>query len=97
MKIAKEISTYCPYCNKHTVHVVKSIIGPKPANPSRGMSVSNRRHNRKIKGYVGKVKAKTPVKKLAKKQKALLECKECHKSIQRVFGNRTKKKLEIKR
>ncbi|MGI0141071.1 MAG: 50S ribosomal protein L44e [Candidatus Micrarchaeales archaeon] len=97
MKIVKEINTYCPYCNKHTVHVVTKILAAKAANPSRGMSISNRRHNRKIKGYVGKVKAKTPVKKLGKRQKAMLQCKECHKSIEKVFGNRTKKKLEIKR
>lgn len=97
MKIAKEMSTYCPYCNKHTEHTVKSVINPKPANPSRGMSISNRRHNRKIKGYVGKVKAKTPVKKLGKHQKVLLICKECNKGIERVIGGRTKKKLEIKR
>lgn len=97
MKIQKEIMTYCPYCNKHTVHVVKSVVSPKPANPSRGMSLGNRRHERKLKGYVGKIKAKTPVKKLGKRQKVLLECKECNKKIERIFGNRTKKKIEIKR
>lgn len=97
MKIQKEIMTYCPYCNKHTLHTVTGIVGPKPANPNRGMSLGNRRHERKIRGYVGKVKAKTPVKKLSKRQKALLECKECHKKIERVYGGRTKKKLEIKR
>jgi len=97
MKITKELMAYCPYCNKHTEHTVMKVQAAKPANPSRGMSVSNRRHNRKIRGYVGKVKAKTPVKKLGKKQKAILQCKECKKSIERVFGNKTKKKLEIKR
>ncbi|MDE1825216.1 MAG: 50S ribosomal protein L44e [Candidatus Micrarchaeota archaeon] len=97
MKIQKEIRTYCPYCNKHTVHTIKHIVSPKPANPTRGLSMSNRRHERKIKGYVGKVKAKTPKKKLGTRQKVTMECKDCHKSIERVIGGRTKKKLEIKR
>ena len=97
MKIQKEIMTYCRYCNKHTQHTVAKVLASKPTNPSRGMNIQNRRHERKIKGYVGKVKAKTPVKKLSKRQKAILECKECHKSEERIFGNRTKKKLEIKR
>ena len=97
MKIPKEITTYCPYCNKHTVHISKSVVTAKPANPTRGMSLSNRRRARKLKGYVGKVKGKTPVKVLGRRQKVLLECKECHKSIERVFGGRTKKKIEIKR
>ncbi len=92
MKIAKQISAFCPYCNKHTPHSVK-LYSKKP---QRGNSVGNRRHNRKIKGYVGKVKAETPKKKLAKRQKAVLECATCHKKIERVFGNRTKKKLELK-
>lgn len=97
MKIQKEIMTYCPWCNKHTTHVVKQVVSPKPQNPSRGLSVSNRRRERKLKGYIGKVKGKTPKKKLSNRQKVTLQCKDCHKSVERVFGNRTKKKLEIKR
>ncbi|MDE1855683.1 MAG: 50S ribosomal protein L44e [Candidatus Micrarchaeota archaeon] len=96
MKLQKEIRTFCPYCNKHTVHIAKSVVAAKPAT-TRGLSLSNRRRERKLKGYVGKVKGKTPVKVLGRRNKVLLECKECHKSIERVFGGRTKKKLEIKR
>jgi large subunit ribosomal protein L44e len=93
MKLEKELVTYCPYCNKHTTHTVKLYV----KKATRGLSVSTRRHERKIRGYVGKVKASTPVKKLGKRQKAILECKECGKKIERIFGGRTKKKLEIKR
>ncbi|MDE1761947.1 MAG: 50S ribosomal protein L44e [Candidatus Micrarchaeota archaeon] len=97
MKIQKDINTYCPYCNKHTPHVVKTVLSAKPVNPSRGLSVNIRRFERKHRGYIGKVKGKTPKKKLSQRQKIILECNTCHKKIERVMGNRTKKKLEIKR
>lgn len=93
MKIQKEIITYCPYCNKHTPHIVKMVS----KRAMRGLSLQNRRHERKIRGYVGKVKAKTPVKKLAKRQVILLECRVCGKIVERTLGVRTKKKIEIKR
>ncbi|MGC8538361.1 MAG: 50S ribosomal protein L44e [Candidatus Micrarchaeia archaeon] len=92
MELPKQISAYCPKCNKHTVHNVK--LYSKKA--SRELSVGERRHERKLRGYVGKIKASTPVKKLAKKQKVLLECTVCHRVTERVFGARTKKKLEVK-
>ncbi len=93
MKIAKDINAYCPYCNKHTPHLVKNVQKSK----QRGLSKATRRHNRAIRGYVGSVELKLHPKKLGKRQKVLLECKTCKKSVERVFGKRTKKKLEIKR
>ncbi|MEM3791468.1 MAG: hypothetical protein QXL16_01940 [Candidatus Micrarchaeaceae archaeon] len=93
MKINKEINTYCPYCNKHTPHTVRLAS----RGPQRGLSKGTRRHERAIKGYVGSVEPKPSNKKLGKKQKAVLECKVCKKSVERVFGMRTRKKLEIKR
>ncbi|MCL5008646.1 MAG: 50S ribosomal protein L44e [Candidatus Marsarchaeota archaeon] len=93
MKIANTINTFCPYCNKHTLHVVKNVSKGK----QRGLSKATRRHNRAIKGYVGSVEPKIHPKKLGKKQKVLLECKVCKKNVERTFGRRTKKKLEIKR
>jgi len=93
MKIQKEIMAYCPYCNKHTLHIVK-LYSKKP---ERWLNVGKRRHNRAIKGYVGSVEPKIHPKKLGKKQKLLLECTVCHKTVERVIGKRTKKKIEIKR
>lgn len=92
MKIAKEINTYCRNCNQHTEHIVKNVS----KGSQRGLSKATRRHNRAIKGYVGSVELKIHPKKLGKKQKVLLECKKCKKQSERVFGKRTKKKIEIK-
>ncbi|MGC8710169.1 MAG: 50S ribosomal protein L44e [Candidatus Micrarchaeia archaeon] len=93
MKIQKEVMAYCPYCNKHTKHTVK-IYSKKP---ERWLNVGSRRHARAIKGHVGSVEPKAHPKKLGKKQKVLLTCTVCNKSIERVLGKRTKKKVEIKR
>ena len=93
MKIAREISTFCRYCNKHTKHTVK-IYTKKPAS---GLSIGTRRHNRAIRGYVGSIEPKIHPKKLGKKQKVMLQCTACKKVSERVLGLRTKKKIEIKR
>ena len=93
MKIENEINTYCPYCNKHTLHKVKFTS----KNAQRGQTVGTRRHHRAIKGYVGSAETRLKPKKLGKRQKVLLECKVCKKSVERIFGQRTKKKIEIKR
>ena len=91
MKIAKEMNTFCPKCNKHTLHKVK-MYSKKPAG---GMKVGNRRHNRKLKGYIGKVKGPVTPKKVGKSQKILLECKECDYKVERVLGSRTRKRVEF--
>ncbi len=92
MEIKKEIMTYCPSCNKHTLHTVRLFA----KKTQRGLSKATRRHNRAIKGYVGSVEPKIHPKKLGKRQVALLTCKECKYTITRTLGGRTKKKLEIK-
>jgi large subunit ribosomal protein L44e len=93
MKIEKEMNVYCPYCNKHTLHAVKM---PKK-NTQRGFSIGTRRHMRAIKGYVGSVEVKLRNKKIGKKQKVMLECKICKKSVERVVSGKAKKKIEIKK
>lgn len=92
MKIQKQIMAYCPKCNKHTPHTVRM----PSKGPQRALSKATRRHNRAIKGYVGSVEPKIHPKKLGKRQKVLLECKECKYVIEKKFGSRTKKKIEIK-
>ena len=91
MEIKKEIMTYCPKCNKHTIHIAKM----PSKGPQRTLSKATRRHNRAIKGYVGSVEPKTPTKKLGKRQVVLLQCKECKFIVSRTFGGRTKKKIVI--
>ncbi len=83
---------YCPKCNKHTLHNVRTVS----KGPQRALSKATRRHNRAIRGYVGSVEPKIHTKKLGKRQKVLIECKECKYTIEKRFGSRTKKKIEIK-
>jgi large subunit ribosomal protein L44e len=92
VKIQKQINAYCPKCNKHTLHTVRMVS----KGPQRAMSKATRRHDRAIKGYVGSVEPKIHPKKLGKRQKVLLECKECKYLVEKRFGSRTKKKIEIK-
>lgn len=92
MKISKEINAYCPNCNMHTPMIVKVASRGK----QRGLGKATRRHNRAIKGYIGSVELKIHPKKLGKRQKVVLECTKCKKMTERVLGNRTKKKIEIK-
>lgn len=92
MKINKEIMSYCRFCNKHTRHTLKNYN----KKATSGLSVGTRRHNRAIKGYVGSVEPKIHPKKLGKRQKVILECSVCKKSSERIFGRRTKKKIEMK-
>ena len=92
MKIQKTIMTYCPKCNKHTLHTVKNVS----KGPQRPMSKATRRHNRAIRGYVGSVEPKIHPKKLGKRQAVLLECKECKFIVGRTLGSRAKKKIELK-
>ncbi len=92
MEMVKEVRTFCPKCNKHTVHTAKLYAG----KAERGLSMGTRRSQRKRKGYFGKVKGQATRIKTSKRQKILLQCKECGYTIERVMGTRTKKKLEIK-
>ena len=93
MKIQKEITTYCAYCNKHTPHSVKVYS----SKPEQWMNVGRRRHERAIRGYVGKVEPSAHSKKTGKRQKVILTCSVCKKSEERVLGQRAKKKIEIAR
>ena len=92
MEIAREITTFCPKCNKHTVHAVK-IISSK--GQQRTLSKATRRHNRALRGYVGKVKGAKHSKKLGQHQVVLLTCKVCKFVVKRTLGGRTRKKLEL--
>ncbi len=92
-KIIKEINTFCPKCNKKTPHTVK--LYSKGPGFGIGLNIGNRRRMRKLRGHHGKVKGQAIKKKLGTRQKTLLACKVCGYEVERVFGTRTKKKLEI--
>ncbi|MEM3399573.1 MAG: 50S ribosomal protein L44e [Candidatus Micrarchaeia archaeon] len=92
MKFPNKIRAFCPKCKKYTEHKVRM--------PSKGrnrtLAVGNRKHERKIKGYTGKVAGEKSVKKQGKKQRILIICSVCNKKQDRTIGTRTRKKLEIK-
>lgn len=92
MEIARTMRTFCPRCGKHTIHTVKIYS----KGPTSGLKIGNRRAVRKRLGYVGKVKGKASVKKIAQRRKVLLICKDCKYTVERVMGSRTKKRLELR-
>jgi len=87
MNAPKEIRTYCPRCNKHTVHTVSLYKDGRRRALARG----ERAHERERKGYGGQKypmlrrKAKT-----TKKQTLKLKCKDCGHTLHRE-GIRLKK------
>ncbi|VVB66483.1 50S ribosomal protein L44e [Candidatus Gugararchaeum adminiculabundum] len=92
MKFPKEVNKHCPKCNKHTVHTAKVASKGK----ARALAMGQRKHERKLTGYGGKVAGEKSVRKQGKRQKVMLTCKECKKKHELVVGSRTKKKIEIK-
>jgi len=92
MKIKPEINTYCPTCRKHTKHKVR-VASKGSARP---LAKGNRQHQRKLRGYGGKVAGEKTVKKMGKRTKLMLECLTCRKKHERVMGTRTRSKIEIK-
>jgi len=88
--MVKEMRTYCPHDNKHTVHTV-SIY---KAGKQRATAVGARRHEEDIHGYGGQKFPKlVRTAKTTKKQVLRLKCKECGKMVTRL-GIRLRK-LEI--
>ena len=87
MNAPKEIRTYCPRCNKHTVHTVSLYKDGR----RRALAKGERAHERERRGYGGQKypmlrrKAKT-----TKKQTLKLKCKDCGYTIHRE-GIRLKK------
>jgi len=95
MIIPKELKSYCPHCNKHTLHKVK--VTTSKIKPGRTLAQGTRRHTRKLLGYHGKVKGKVKVKKQGIRNRIMLECTVCKKKHERVISGRMKKKAEVAR
>mgnify|MGYP001578860384 CR=1 FL=1 len=92
MIIPKQINSYCPICKKHGAHKVK--VTTTKIKPGRTLAWGSRRHERKLRGYHGKVKGKAKVKKQGIRNKIMLECLTCKKKHERVISGRMKKKAE---
>ena len=89
-KVPKEMMTFCPKDNKHTLHTV-SIY---KAGKQRATAIGARRHEEDIHGYGGQKFPKlVRTAKTTKKQVLRLKCKDCGKTVIR-YGIRLRK-LEI--
>ncbi|OYT56641.1 MAG: 50S ribosomal protein L44e [Desulfurococcales archaeon ex4484_217_2] len=74
MKIPKEIRTYCPRCNTHTVHTVTIYKHGR----RRALAEGERRYRRKQEGYGSKRKPEQKrFAKVTKKVVLKLKCKKC--------------------
>jgi large subunit ribosomal protein L44e len=79
MKHPKTIRTVCPICRTHTEHTVKAVKkkGRSQAHP---MSQSQKRFERKMKGYGGFPRPKPKGEgKTTKKVDLRYQCKKCNK------------------
>ncbi len=92
MKFPKEINTFCPKCNAHSLHKVRLASKGRP----RSLAIGTRAHERSLLGHGGKRAGEKTVKKQGKRQKIMLECQQCKKKHERVVGSRTTKKIELK-
>lgn len=80
MKIPKEIKTYCPKCNTHTVHTVSIYKKGKERRSAAGA----RHHEQDRKGYGGqKFPELIRTAKTTKKVSLKLKCKQCNKTLQK--------------
>ena len=74
MKIPKEIRTYCPRCNTHTLHTVTIYKHGR----RRALAEGERRYRRKQEGYGSKRKPEQKrFAKVTKKVVLKLKCKRC--------------------
>ena len=79
MRYPKTIRTYCSHCRKHTEHSVKQVK-KKARGKAHPMSQSQKRFERKTKGYRGFPRPKPkPSEKVAKKLDLRLLCRDCKK------------------
>ncbi len=92
MKWPKQIRTYCPYCNAHTLH--KVVVVKKGQRGS--LSAGQRRFERVMKGYRGFPRPKANPVKQTKKVDIRLKCTQCGKMHTKTRTFRTKK-FEFKR
>jgi len=74
MNVPKEIVTYCPRCNAHKPHSVSLYREGK----RRALAEGERRHERRRKGYGGRLARRLRrTAKTTKKQTLKLKCRAC--------------------
>ena len=92
MKLPDVKQAHCPFCNAHREHELNVMRKGKEKMLSRG----RRKYEAVKKGYGSSPRTpKKPVFKIGKRVVIVLKCKTCGKKHQKVYGARTKKKVEI--
>lgn len=87
MRVPKTQRIYCPFCRKHTQHLVER----DKKKPRRKMAQGQRRYRRKLKGYGSFPRPKPSYEKATKKLDLRYKCKECGKKHTKGKGFRSKK------
>ena len=75
MRFPKEIKTYCPFCESHTVHELKEVKKHKPGELTWGQ----RQFRRVLKGYRGYPRPLPHHEKPTKRKDVRVWCKTCKK------------------
>ena len=95
MIVPKTLNAFCAKCGKHTPQKVK--VSTSKFKPGRTLAWGTRKHERKLRGFHGKVKGKATVKKQGIRNKMMMECTVCKRKHERVISGRMKKKAEVAR
>ncbi len=97
MNMPKEIRTYCPKCKTHTKHKIKKVTQKKSPAPARKTAWGQRKFIRRTKGYTSRIAGNADHVKQSQRNVLMLECTQCKKKQQRTVGERTRKKIELKK
>ena len=87
MKVPKKQRIYCPFCKKHTDHIVEQV----KKKPRRKMAKGQRRFLEKLKGYGSFPRPKPDYEKATKKLDLRYKCTVCNKKHVKGQGFRVKK------
>jgi large subunit ribosomal protein L44e len=82
MKMPKKIRRYCPYCKKHTIHIVEKAKKGKPSELTWGQ----RQFRRVTAGYGGFPRPLPDRSKPVKKIDLRFRCTECGKMHTKANG-----------
>lgn len=87
IRFPKQVRIFCPYCSKHTIHIVEVV----KKKPRRKMAQGQRRFLEKLKGYGSFPRPKPEYEKPTKRQDLRYKCKVCGKKHTKGQGFRSKK------
>ena len=89
MRLPRDVKTYCPHCDAHTIHTIERIKKRRASELKWGQ----RRFRRITAGYGGFPRPKPHGEKPTRRQPILYRCNTCKKAQQRPC--RRAKKFEL--